>query len=584
MMHTIIRFLRKFQIKNRIAFFLLLGLLITSNSIFIGSKLAAQALIKNYLYNYVELTQKETVSSLEMIIDEINMLTVRLMEDRLIYRLFDEGQLSHYQREQRLRQELDKLLIHKEVVGGIFIVANSKEIYRYAVTAEVLPLPAEQYIRQIQQNKIAVWGPVVKDQDNRSYILVGRKFRNFVTGETIGTLVMYVRESALYEIYRKIVPNWGYSFILANDEYIISHPDKSKIGNLIFDSTVFRSSQAFDYKTVKYNQIPSIIAIHQLPGRLGGLGVKWKIISVVSEKKLFGIISAINSIVLNIEIIISVIAIFLAMYISFNITRPLAKLKNKLDLIGKGKPSLLFSEKANDEIEALEQSFNNMVLRIEDLIQKNNLEKEKQRELELTALQAQINPHFVYNTLDAIAWIAKLKKQGDIERMVMALATFFRISLHKGEKFITLAEEIQLVESFVSIEQLRFPDKVEIIYDIPEDIKNCLILKIILQPLVENAIKHGISNKEGKGEIRITGCRAGNDLKLEVIDNGVGFELDASDVQIAPKNIQQSGYGLRNVDERIKLEYGADYGLIFKSEKNKGTRVTLTLKVHEAEE
>lgn len=579
-MDRIIQFLRKFQIKRRLAFFLLLGLLVTSNCIFIGSKLIAQALIKNYLYHYVELTQTETVSSLEMIIDEINMLAVRLTEDRYIYRLFDNRQLSRSEREQRLRQELDKQLIHKDVVGGIFIIASSREIYKYTTNVPNLPLPEEQYGREMQSHKITVWGPVVKDRNHHSYIAVGRKFRNFVTGETIGSLVIYIRESALYEIYRKIVPSWGgYSFILANDEYIISHPEKNKIGNIIFDSTVFHSSKNFDYKIVNYNQKKSIIAVHRLTRRLENLGVNWKIISVVSEKKLFGIISEINSIVLNIEIIISIIAIFLAMYISFNITRPLAKLKSKLDLIGKGKPSLLFSEKAKDEIALLEQSFNNMVLRIEELIQKNNLEKEKQRELELTALQAQINPHFVYNTLDAIAWIAKLKKQGDIERMVMALATFFRISLHKGDKLITLAEEIQLVESFVSIEQLRFPDKVEITYDIPEEIKTCLTPKIILQPLVENAIKHGISLKEGQGHIRISGYRDGGDLKLEVQDDGVGFNLDTANPRTANNTVQPSGYGLRNVDERIKLEYGPGYGVDLKSEKNKGTIVTLTLKV-----
>lgn len=581
-MDQIIRFLRKFQIKNRIAVFLLLGLLLSSNCIFIGSKWVAQALIKNYLYNYVEVTQKETAASIELIIDEINMLAVRLMEDGYIYRLFDDRQISHHQRELRLKQELDKLLIHKDVVGGIFIVAAGEESYEYS-TAAALPPPEEPYVRQIEQAKTPVWGPVKKDRQNNAYILVGRRFRNFVTGETIGSLIMYIRESALYEIYRKIIPDWGYSFILANNEYIVSHPDKNKTGSYIFDTAAFDSQKPFDYKTVNYNQTRTIIAIHRLTSRLENLGLQWKIISVISEKKLFGIISAINGIVLNIEIIMSIIVILLAMYISFNITHPLAKLKGKLDLIGKGKPSLLFSKGSNDEIEALEQSFNNMVLRIQELIQKNNLEKEKQRELELTALQAQINPHFVYNTLDAIGWIAKLKKQTDIERMVMALATFFRISLHKGDKFITVEEEIQLVESFVIIEQLRFPDKVAIAYDIPEDIKHCLILKIILQPLVENAIKHGISNKEGEGHILITGRRVGHDLKLEVKDDGVGFDWDATDAKTAYKNIQQSGYGLRNVDERIKLEYGPDYGLVFHSEKNQGSTVTVTVKIRETD-
>lgn len=197
--------------------------------------------------------------------------------------------------------------------------------------------------------------------------------------------------------------------------------------------------------------------------------------------------------------------------------------------------------------------------------------------MELVALQAQINPHFLYNTLDAIGWIAKLKKQTDIEQMVIALARFFRLSLHKGDKFITLEEEIQLVQSFVTIEQMRAPDKFDISYNIPEELKDIKILKIITQPLVENAIKHGISRKRGKGKIEVNACRTDNGLRLEVMDDGAGFDMSSTDFWVQGSSLRRSGYGLRNVDERIKLEYGREYGLEIMSEVNLGTTAVITV-------
>ena len=279
------------------------------------------------------------------------------------------------------------------------------------------------------------------------------------------------------------------------------------------------------------------------------------------------------------EIAITIIVILVSTRIAYTITKPIVSLRDHVNKLGNGKTDVVLSTNAKDEIWELENSFNKMVVRIQDLIERNNQEKEKQKEMELIALQAQINPHFIYNTLDAIGWMAKLKKETEIERMVMALSTFFRTSLHKGEQYIMVKEEIELVESYVTIEKMRFPEKFDIIYNISDEIRDCLMLKIILQPLVENAIKHGISEKEGKGLITINGYAEDEDLVFEVIDDGVGFDVCTKEFQAAYNHIKRSGYGLRNVDERIKLEYGDDYGLKFESEKGKGTRVYVRLKI-----
>jgi len=203
---------------------------------------------------------------------------------------------------------------------------------------------------------------------------------------------------------------------------------------------------------------------------------------------------------------------------------------------------------------------------------------ENKRKLELYALQMQINPHFLYNTLDTIAWLAKLKNEKDIEHLVLSLAKFFRLSLHKGDKFIKVREEIDLVKSFLEIERMRFPELFEVIYEVEDEIKEIETLKLVFQPIVENAIKHGFSDIDYRGKLFIRAYSKDEDIIFEVEDNGLGFDpsedLFADDKLL----IGLGGYGLKNVDERIKLEYGRDYGVIVTSEVGKGTKVIIKIK------
>ncbi|UUZ80247.1 sensor histidine kinase [Paenibacillus sp. P26] len=203
--------------------------------------------------------------------------------------------------------------------------------------------------------------------------------------------------------------------------------------------------------------------------------------------------------------------------------------------------------------------------------------------MELIAHQAQINPHFLYNTLDAIGWLAKIHKQNEIEKMVIALSSFYRLSLHKGDKYITVEEEIGIVQSYVAIEALRFPGKFEVQYDIAEDILAFKMLKIIIQPLIENAIKHGISGKRGKGLVTIRGYRSGDSLRFEITDDGAGFDVGTFKKQGEPRPYKGGGYGIRNVNERIQLEYGFGYGVEIRSTVGAGTTSVVTVRIKEGD-
>ena len=211
-------------------------------------------------------------------------------------------------------------------------------------------------------------------------------------------------------------------------------------------------------------------------------------------------------------------------------------------------------------------------------------EQENLKKAELRALQAQINPHFLYNTLDTIIWMAESKKTDQVVKIVTALSSFFRISLSKGMDWITIGEEVERIKSYLTIQKMRYHDILDFKIEVDSNVTENTILKLILQPLVENALYHGIKNKRQGGTISVRARRKGEDeVMLEVEDDGIGFtpqklaQLRAELNDDSGEIKTESGYGIGNVNNRIRLYYGKQYGLSVESEYNTGTRVTLVI-------
>ncbi|MCR4903694.1 MAG: sensor histidine kinase [Butyrivibrio sp.] len=208
-------------------------------------------------------------------------------------------------------------------------------------------------------------------------------------------------------------------------------------------------------------------------------------------------------------------------------------------------------------------------------------EQKMLRKAEFELLQAQINPHFLYNTLDAIVWSAESGNQKQVVNMVGSLSDFFRTSLNKGKELVSIREELSHVRSYLEIQQIRYQDILTYEIDVPENIYNYEIPKITIQPLVENALYHGIKNKRGGGKITISGKNTEDGIAVYVTDNGCGVALDRlNEVRqqlLNRKSISKTIYGMINVNERIKLNYGDKYGLDIDSKFGEGTKVTVTL-------
>ena len=279
-------------------------------------------------------------------------------------------------------------------------------------------------------------------------------------------------------------------------------------------------------------------------------------------------------------------SILAAWIISASIYIPIKKLHDVTTTITGEDLQALMTTHNVDEITELGISFNIMIGRIRELLNAKIREQENLKKAELKVLQAQINPHFLYNTLDTIVWLAESSKTVQVIEIVKALSSFFRIALSKGKDWIPLRQEIEHVSSYLTIQRMRYRDILDFRIEVDEALLDCTILKLTLQPLVENALYHGIKTKRNGGTIVIQAKQVGEDeVSLVVQDDGVGFtpyklaqieELLAQDLGEVSVD-EEGGFGLANVNKRIQLYYGRSYGLSIQSHYLGGTQVSITI-------
>lgn len=268
--------------------------------------------------------------------------------------------------------------------------------------------------------------------------------------------------------------------------------------------------------------------------------------------------------------------------ISNSISKPIQQLSSITNQVARGDLSVRSEIKSGAEVKVLSDSLNIMIQKLSNLIDTVKIEQTNLRKAELKLLQAQINPHFLYNTLDTIIWLAEAGKSDEVVDMVGSLSRYFRSSLSNGNDVITLKEEEIHVRSYLQIQQLRYGDILEYEIKIPEEMGGYYIPKITLQPIVENALYHGIKNKRGKGKITIMGWIKQNRIILSVIDNGMGMGEERLQQIIHGINThkltkEKDFYGLYNVNERIRLYFGQEYGLKLNSTYGEGTKVDIII-------
>jgi len=306
----------------------------------------------------------------------------------------------------------------------------------------------------------------------------------------------------------------------------------------------------------------------------------WETIGVFPESEGLRIIKYIRYYSLVIGIVALIIAEGLIIIFTKSIVKPIQKLKQLMKKAQDGDFTVSFNTKYSDEIGELGSSFNTMVKEINNLINLVQIEEKSKRIAEINVLQAQIKPHFMYNTLDTIRWMAEEHNEEDIVEIIEAFTNLLRISLSKGKEMISVKDELNHVQSYLIIQKIRYEEKLDYEIQFDENILEYQLIKLILQPLVENAIYHGIKEKRGNGKILITGKIEGDMLCFTVSDNGKGMEEEVLNkinkmLTNSGENKIEIGYGIFNVNERIRIIYGEKYGLKYKSVYGEGTIVEL---------
>lgn len=275
------------------------------------------------------------------------------------------------------------------------------------------------------------------------------------------------------------------------------------------------------------------------------------------------------------------LTIYLSYKIPLSITRPLRRLNEVTEQVAKGNLAVRSDVNTGDEVSRLGDSMNIMIDKINELLEQVKIEQVRLRKAEFELLQSQINPHFLYNTLDAIVWLAEAGEQKKVVSMVGSLSEFFRMSLNQGKDIVSIKDEIGHVRSYLEIQQVRYQDILNYEIHIPEELEKYLIPKITIQPLVENALYHGIKNKRGVGRIIISGARMEQCFMLQIEDNGIGISEErlqqVRDGILHKASTGKAIYGLYNVNERIRLNFGEEYGVSIKSTYGEGAIVRVFL-------
>ena len=289
-----------------------------------------------------------------------------------------------------------------------------------------------------------------------------------------------------------------------------------------------------------------------------------------------------RNLILNLALtfIVMIVGVFAFWYIYRSLMDPINKLLSMSNKISEGDFSFRVKLASSDEFNDLASGMNTMSEKIELLLEKGIEEQKQIQIMEHKVLQAQITPHFLYNTLDAIIWAAEAERITDVITLVTSLSSFFRISLSHGIDFIPIHDEIEHVRNYLIIQQIRYSDVLSYEIDVDEDIPNKKILKLLLQPLVENSLYHGIKNTRDRGKITVSVKKDDGEIRFTVADTGIGMKpetLEALKYEINHGN-GEKGYGLFNVNRRLKLYYDLQEGIEIKSEYKKGTEVSFSIK------
>ncbi|MEC0266098.1 sensor histidine kinase [Paenibacillus anseongense] len=572
---------RSIQSSISVVFSCLILFLITITS-YISYQLSADAVEMNSKHYIAEIIQQVNINIQSYItnMEDISMLASTNKDVK--YYITGNSFISEEERrpyEKRISDLFQSILITRKDIASIMVFGYNN---RFVSDRRITSLNTNSGFEEqpwyknakAEGGKSVISAPHVQNLIQNEYrwvVSLSRELKSAdgITGE--GIFLVDLNLSVLNEICSHInLGKRGYVFIIDKDGSLVYHPQQKLINSNLktemIDQVKQSGSGSFVTGEGNKKRIYTIQETH----------FGWKIVGVAYASELIANQNQINLSYFLWTILALVIALYLSFFISRHLSRPIKLLQSSMKQVEKGDFNIRSEFRSGNEIGQLGQTFNIMVGRIKDLMNQIIQNEESKRKSEMKLLEAQINPHFLYNTLDSIIWMAERKKHEEVVLMTSSLAKLFRAIINKNNETVPVRVEIEHITNYLLIQTLRYKDKLDFQIDVEPGILDIHIPKIILQPIVENAIYHGIKNSLEPGLVHITGKEDGDTIVFVVADNGVGMEPEKLDQILKMKDGIIRGIGVSNVHERIKL-FGHEFGLSFQSEKWEGTEVTIVL-------
>lgn len=567
-----------------VAFTLLMLIVVFINSWF--SFRFTREEVQNNAVDYTTQLIAQVNAELDRYVDYMKDLSDMLSSNASVHTYLSDASIDENQNtavKERVSQQLRSAINIRKEINSIALITQDGRIvlsggYSVSVNQYADYKSTDWYRNALQNN-----GEVYVSSSHVQNIIAG-EYRWVVTfskailddsGNTQGVLLMDLNYEIIDDICERIeLGNRGYIYLIDGSGDILWHPKQQLIyANLLEEhvdevytlkSGRLQLGEGDEQRMYVANNSPS---------------TGWIAVGVVYMDELLQNPSEMMSFYLVVGAISMTLAICLCVLIARAITNPLRKLSETMAAVEEGNFDVQAGVTAHNEVGKLSDSFNHMIRRTKELMDLAVLNEEQKREIEWMALQAQIKPHFLYNTLDSIIWMAHAGKNEEVVDMTVALAALLRSSIGSGSELVPLREELDHVKSYLTIQKMRYNEKLSYTIEADEDTLSCIVPRLLLQPLVENAIYHGIKVKEEGGSIHVAAMREGGKLLITIEDTGVGM----TDEQLAhifePRSDKKhsTGIGVYNVEERIRIHYGEKYGMKFFCEAGKGTTVLIVL-------
>ena len=595
-----IRF-RDMPIRNKLIISFLALIILPVVTIGIFSFYTSQRLLKQKTEQYTNDILMETGENVDVKLREIERISFQIVSNMTIQEALKKANMG-------IKDEYEKIFVERAIDSQL---KGFVPLYLDIASAQVISLSGTVYYvnpgsvtidisdsekRILEEHKGgAVW---FGTNPSSQTIRVGRAINSIVNQELIGYEIIQIRESSVHDIYRRTdLFKSGDILITDLDGRIISHKDKSKLDEFIGDvaAGLTKDSIYNSFTTVGIDGTSNYVASRSINNG------QWRMIAIIPTEQYERDIILLRYWILGICGACCIMSLLLSLRISDSISRPLRNLSEMMNKVGKGNFDVSIQPYSNDEVGVLSEHFNKMVQQVQKLIQEVYQEQYLKQKAELKSLRAQINPHFLYNTLESINWMARTRNVPEIGDMVKALGDLMRASI-SGDDFVTLNDEITNITNYLKIQKFRYGDRLGVCIGISPDIGQIIVPKLILQPIVENSIVHGLEEKLEDGHIKISGKLENGDVVIMICDDGVGMEKEKADhlnrlfseyhegtlvsggsakvdirKDIGSKDDMHTHIGLINVDRRIKMYYGAGYGLSISSVLGEGTSVKAVL-------